>query len=195
MKKYKESIVRQLRALQASQRYKNVPLGTVEPRSTSEFIPFLKSGVSTAALVLSLYGTHPMYQLAEASKNLTSTGAVGRVEAVDRLFKVYKGFELEFPSKRKWQARTFRREEDWVVPEEDWEEIFTNDGLTAAGKLIKTEVIVVGKGENQKEGTMYYFPYNSLDIAGCARLICENLLDITNDPIFDVRIRTKDRQV
>lgn len=195
MKTYKETIARHLKAIQATKRYKNVPLGTVEPRKISEFVPYLKSGVSTSALVLSLYGTHHMYSLGGISKMLTSTEPVGLREAIDKLHKVYRGFETEFPSKKKWQARTFRRLDDWVIPEENWEGIFTGDGPKAADTLIRTEVITVGKGSDQKEGTMYYFPYNSLDIAGCARLICAELLSETNDPIFDVKVHTAGRQI
>jgi len=188
MKRY-QSEIRELLSALREEDYKKVRLGAVKRRETTEFPMFLKSGLATSALVLSQFGTQVMYRMAKAAKTMTSTEAITPLAAVDKLLEVQKILDLE----NHWEARTFRRDDNWIVPRETWEDIFIGDGLAAVDKLIRTETLVIGKGNESKEGTMYYFPHNSLHVAGAARLICADLLKQTGDPIFNIRV--VDRQV
>lgn len=162
--------------------YRKIPTGSAEKRNSHEYPIFLKSGVATAALSLSKYGTLILYRHRKAVERIHSTEPVSPMDAIDKLVEVQKVLSKD------GGTRTYRPKEGWTVPKDQWEDIFTSDGLSAFDQLIQTETLVIGKGEDQKEGTMFYYPSNGKYISAAARLICEELWRTTGDPVFNIRV-------
>lgn len=162
--------------------YREVGFGMVRSRKATDFTLLLKSGVATAAVVLSQYGTEPLCHQGKIVNALRSTEPVDSLDAIDRAMRVQLLVE------EKLGSRMFRRKHDWTVPQPTWEDIFIGDGLAAIDKLIQTDTIVVGVGDEKTEGTMYYLPWNSGDIAGAARIICDDLFEATGDRVFDIQV-------
>lgn len=185
MQKYKQKILQILHGLSDDDCRKK-GFGVVRKRPQEEFTVFLRSGVASSALVLSQYGTKDLYQNRNAARVIQSSDPVDAEGSVLRLM------DVQAELKRDVRTRSFRRKPDWIIPREEWGELFTGEGVQAVDTLIETTTIYVGEKEaEQTQGTMFYLPWNGPDVAGAARLVCEKMLDETSDPVFAIEVRDR----
>jgi len=187
MKKYKERIQGILGKLSAADCRERGKKSEPKNRAPSDYIPFLQSGVATAAVAMSKYGTKEMVRVKNAAVALKGTGpATDNEEVIERLIAVQDTLRKDRKS------TNFRRQKDWTVPLSSWGNIFVSDGLSALDQLVRSTLITItADGEEPQEGVVHYLPWDSILIGGAARIICEELLRETSDPVFDTRLRDR----
>jgi len=187
MRKYKKRILEILGTLPDTDCRERGKRSEPKNRSPNEYIPFLMSGVATAAVAMSKYGTKEMVRVKNAAIALKGTGPVtGNEEVIERLI------DVQDTLRKDRRATNFRRQKDWTVSRSSWGDIFVGEGLTALDQLVRsTPITITADGQEPQEGVVHYLPWDSLLIGGAARIICEQLLRETSDPVFDTRLRDR----